>query len=187
MILKYCLLSLSFLKITLFQFNKVQFSICISEYKIQGKNNSQCDPYSRTLRQYPKFNKRTCTLYRTQQQPSRNQPFTFFGQQFPSQPLQQQQQQQQRPQRPPQQQQQQQQPSNTFSVFGGGGAPAPSNPPPTNQRGVNTAVVHDPDTQSTSFFSFNSNSFPQQRAQQQQQQRPEQPRSINFPSSPFQV
>merc|ERR1711881_596997 len=84
--------------------------------------------------------------------PTQSQPFTFFGQSFPSQ--------NQRPS------------SGPVSFPGQQGFPR--QPPPARPAAVNTNIVHDPNSQSSSFLSFNSNNFRQPPAPT----GPEQPRSL---------
>merc|ERR1711892_1345701 len=106
--------------------------------------------------------------------PIQNQPFTFFGQSFRNQN-----------QRPP---------SGPVSFPGQqsqSGFPAFNpRPQPPAQPSVNTNIVHDPNSQSSSFLSFNSNNFRQPPVPT----GPEKPRSLqsvfggssSFQSAPFQ-
>jgi len=88
--------------------------------------------------------------------PTPSQPFTFFGQSFPS---------------------QNQRPSSGPVSFPGQqsqqGFPR-QQPPPGRPAAVNTNIVHDPNSQSSSFLSFNSNNFRQPPVPT----GPEQPRSL---------
>merc|ERR1711892_132055 len=107
--------------------------------------------------------------------PPKNQPFTFFGQSFPN---------------------QNQRPASGPVSFPGQpsqqGFPAfnPRPPPPARPAAVNSNIVHDPNSQSSSFLSFNSNNFRQPPVPT----GPEKPRSLqsvfggssSFQSAPFQ-